>query len=83
MASPAAYWRLRVQWYCIKHETFGIQNMSNLPAAQTSSTSTKAYRLCIPKKSQAPGTVTRAQREWRASRTLANFRVEKVGGCDD
>ena len=64
-------------------ETFGIQNKSKWHAIQTSSTSTKAYRLCIYGKGQASGTVTAAQREWRASRTLAKFRVEKVGGCDD
>lgn len=67
----------------MKGKTFDIQNKSKWPAIQTSSTPTKAYRLCIYKKRQASGTVTAAQREWRASRTLTKFRVEKVGGCDD
>ena len=62
MTSPAAYWRLRVQSDCIQGKTFGIENKSKWPAVQTSSTSTKAYRLCIPEKRQAPGTVTPAQR---------------------
>ena len=83
MTSPAAYWRFRVQFHCIQGKTFGIENKSKWPGVQTSSTSTKAYRLCISKSSQAPGTATHAQREWRAGRTMAKFRVEKVGGCDD
>ena len=48
----------------------------------TSSTSLKAYRLCIPQTSQAPGTSEAGQREGRASRVPTKFRVEKVGGCD-
>lgn len=78
MTSPAAYSHFRVQSDCIKGKTFGIENKSKWPGVQTSSTSTKAYRLCISKKSQASGTVTLAEREWRASRTLAKFRVEKL-----
>ena len=73
--SSAVYQHSRVQRDCIEGKTFDVQNKSKWPAIPTSSTSTKAYRLCI---SVASGTVTPAQREWRASRTLAKFRVEKL-----